>query len=219
MGTISNLLLTRKMLAYAKAHLIKAPHVSLNDTWGYGKRVLAWRVSCHMHETDKRVPRSTKRTPELLAKLFPDMVKPLVVLHPLYAWARPLGLRNGPPPGIVWHHSVGLGSALDIHDAHLRIGDRGIAYHYYVRRDGTCYAGRPETMMGAHCFKHNDTIGVCAEGNYDVGYMPDVQRETLRSLHHMLHAKYNVPDHKHRDMPDNNTACPGRFYPFTKIIA
>jgi N-acetyl-anhydromuramyl-L-alanine amidase AmpD len=136
-----------------------------------------------------------------------------------YHWVRELSRRSYGPPGIVWHHAAGTGSPDDIHRAHVRIGDSGIAYHFYVRRNGRIYRGRPEWAWGAHCLHHNDWLGVCAEGNYEArDDMPAAQRKALRNLHSYLHHKYpGIPDRRHRDMPGNATACPGRHFPFADI--
>src|SRR5665647_2467990 len=140
------------MLTYAKDHKLTAPKESLvNPFWGEGKRVLAYRVSGHMHDKHKsKVPLSALKTPELVASLFPNLLPELKMLHPDYHWNGAPVARIGHPPEIVWHHSVGFGSPEFIHKIHLNIGDRGIAYHFYIRRDGKVYAGRPEPTMGAH---------------------------------------------------------------------
>lgn len=150
--------------------------------------------------------------------LFPPKQK-LVILHPNYKWSGAPTKRIGPPPGVVWHHAAGTGSPLDIHQGHLRIGDKGIAYHFYVRKDGRIYAGRPEGTMGAHCLGNNDWLGVCAEGNYDVTkVMPPAQLKALKQVHAYLKKKYNKPDRRHRDMPGNATACPGKHFDLAKIV-
>ena len=137
------------------------------------------------------------------------------VIPVTYKWAHSLVHRNGAPAKIVWHHSAGTGSAQQIHAMHVAIGDSGIAYHYYVRRDGRIYRGRPEWAMGAHCLGHNDWLGVCAEGNYDsTREMPSVQLRALQWLHGDIHKRRaGIGDIRHKDVPGNATACPGRYYP------
>jgi N-acetyl-anhydromuramyl-L-alanine amidase AmpD len=141
------------------------------------------------------------------------------LLTPDYHWSSALSRRDYGPPGIVWHHTAGLGSPEDIHRQHLNMGDKGFPYHFYVRKDGRIYRGRPEWAWGAHCLGHNDRIGVAFEGNYHVTRtMPAAQLKAGRELHGYLHRKYpGIPDKPHRDMPGNATACPGRYFPFKDI--
>jgi N-acetylmuramoyl-L-alanine amidase len=143
------------------------------------------------------------------------------VIPKTYRWAHPLGHRTGPPPGIVWHHAAGTGSPDQIHATHVAIGDSGIAYHYYVRKDGRIYRGRPEWAMGAHCLGHNDWLGVCAEGAYHVTKtMPPKQLAALQWLHDDIKRRRGpLPDKKHKDMSGNSTACPGQYFPMAKIVA
>ena len=56
----------------------------------------------------------------------------------------------------------------------------GIGYHYYITKDGTIWASRPDCTVGAHASGGNsDSIGICFEGDYDVeGTMPDAQKKT-----------------------------------------
>ena len=61
--------------------------------------------------------------------------------------------RIGTIEGIVLHHSgvLVLQSVEAIHLYHKNKGWAGIGYHYYVRKDGSVYKGRPEEYAGAHC--------------------------------------------------------------------
>ena len=68
---------------------------------------------------------------------------------------------------VVLHHAAADGSVEAVHSAHLVRGWAGIAYHYYVRKDGSVYRGRPEWAVGGHTSGENwHTLGVCFEGNY-----------------------------------------------------
>lgn len=43
---------------------------------------------------------------------------------------------------------------------HLKRGFKGFGYHGLIMPDGTFYAGRPRTQIGAHCIGHNaGTLG------------------------------------------------------------
>lgn len=57
---------------------------------------------------------------------------------------------------IVLHHSgvTVLQSVETIHNYHKNTnGWSGIGYHFYVRKDGKIYRGRPENTVGAHAVR------------------------------------------------------------------
>ena len=45
---------------------------------------------------------------------------------------------------LIIHHRGGNGDLESIHQQHLRQGWAGIGYHYYIRKDGQIYGGRPQ---------------------------------------------------------------------------
>ena len=120
---------------------------------------------------------------------------------------------------IILHHAAGQGSVEAVHNYHLSLGWKGIAYNYYVRRDGSIYRGRPEDTVGGHTSGYNSrSIGICAEGNFENESMSEAQREALRAL--VLDVRSRYPDTRtvrHRDLAA--TACPGANYPFGYIAA
>ena len=71
------------------------------------------------------------------------------IIEEKYNWAYPLTPRRTTTL-LVLHHEAGSGStAQQIHNYHRYTnGWAGIAYHYYVRKDGSIYRGRPENMIG-----------------------------------------------------------------------
>lgn len=123
--------------------------------------------------------------------------------------------------GIVLHHSgtTVLQTVETIHNYHKSKGWAGIGYHYYVRKDGSIYKGRPETMAGAHCPGVNSTsIGICAEGDFNSETMAEVQKQAIRELIADIKARYNIKYVKgHRDIV--STSCPGKNYPFNEVIS
>lgn len=140
------------------------------------------------------------------------------IIHKNYDWAHSLVHRNGEPPHIIWHHAAAkVCSPDDIHRIHLRNGWSGIGYHFYVRKDGRIYRGRPVWAMGAHARGYNDSIGVCAEGAYHIEKeMPKAQLRALQDLHAYLHKKFpHATDKRHKDV--NATACPGAYYPWKAV--
>lgn len=183
-----------------------------STVWGLGARRNAWRI------TSKHLPKAS--TSKTVVYDFLNRKPKLTIIPVTYDWARPLVTRDGPPPYIVWHHAAANSQTpQDIHDYDINTnGWSGFGYHFYVRKDGKCYRGRPEGKMGAHCRGHNDTIGVCAEGNFMNDYMPVAQLNTMKALHYYLHHKYpRARDSRHKDMSGNATACPGTHYPFEAI--
>ena len=98
---------------------------------------------------------------------------------------------------------------------HLARGFSDIGYHYLVGRDGTIYAGRPESVVGAHCKGQNTcSIGVSYVGGEeaDGSHRPKdtrtpAQKKALRELVASLQKKYpGATVHGHYEFA--NKACP-----------
>ena len=120
---------------------------------------------------------------------------------------------------IILHHAAkATCSVQDIQRWHLENGWVGIGYHFFVRKDGNIYRGRPENTVGAHVTGANsDSIGICFEGNYDAETsMPQCQINAGKELVAYLKSKYGVSTVKaHRDV--GASSCPGRYFPFNEI--
>ena len=85
----------------------------------------------------------------------------MTVLDAGLEWAYALTQRRETDT-IVLHHAAGSGSVEAVHQSHLALGWAGIAYHYYVRKDGSVWRGRPEWATGGHTSGHNGhTLGIC----------------------------------------------------------
>ena len=99
------------------------------------------------------------------------------IIEKTYRWSGTLA-RRGVTRRIILHHAAAVTCSADqIHAWHLANGWSGIGYHFFVRKDGTVYRGRPEDTVGAHAGGSNsDSIGVCFEGSFDKEEMPAVQR-------------------------------------------
>jgi len=111
-----------------------------------------------------------------------------------------------------------LQSVETIHNYHKNTrGYAGIGYHLYVRKDGSIYEGRPLEMVGAHAYGSNsDSIGICAEGNFNEETMSDIQKNALKELVSYLKEKYNISVVQgHKEVC--NTSCPGANYPLDEI--
>ena len=121
---------------------------------------------------------------------------------------------------IVLHHAYAINCTVeDIDRWHKNRGWCKIGYQFFVRKDGTIYRGREENAVGAHAYGYNSiSIGICAEGNYDVEQMSEAQKNAIIDLVSYLKNKYGITEvKKHKDL--NNTRCPGANYPFDEIVA
>lgn len=140
------------------------------------------------------------------------------IIEKSYNWTQPPGTRLK-TDYIVLHHMAGNGSADDIHRSHLASGWSGIGYHFYVRKDGSVYRGRPISAVGAHAKGYNQvSVSVCFEGNFETEKMTDIQIKSGRELMAYLIGIYPYAAiKKHGEF--NATACPGRYFPFDEITS
>ena len=99
------------------------------------------------------------------------------------------------------------------HDA--RFHGKGIAYHYYIEKDGQVYQTRDEEEIGMHARHYNaHSIGICYEGGLDEnGVDKDTrtpeQRAALIALLRAL--KEDYPDAEimgHCELEGVHKACP-----------
>jgi N-acetyl-anhydromuramyl-L-alanine amidase AmpD len=140
----------------------------------------------------------------------------LKIIDTSFNWNGNLTSRNV-TKYIILHHRAGSGDVQSIHAGHLKNGWSGIGYHFYIRKDGSVFRGRPIGMVGAHCSGYNDkSVGVCFEGNFENEKMSVQQIKSGKALVEHLKALYPkaavVP---HREF--QSTACPGRNFPFEEI--
>ncbi len=140
------------------------------------------------------------------------------IINTKWSWAYGLVSRSATTLIVLHHAAAKTLSPAALHTMHKSRGWAGVGYHFYIRKSGAIYRGRPIDKIGAHALGYNATsIGVCAEGNYDVERaMPLAQEQALEWLVDRLEKRY--PKAKvvgHRDLMP--TACPGRYYPFARI--
>lgn len=137
-----------------------------------------------------------------------------------YKWNSTLTNRQS-TSYIALHHRGGNGDANSIHAQHQNQGWSGIGYHFYIRKDGSIYRGRPINTVGAHISGFNSySVGICFEGNYHTidKSMPVAQLKAGQELVSYLKSLY--PDTKvvkHKDL--GSTACPGQHFPFDEIVS
>lgn len=134
-----------------------------------------------------------------------------------YKWKGRLTQRSRTEMIVLHHAAAKSCTPQQIHQWHLGNGWSGIGYHFFIRKDGQIYRGRPENVIGAHATNHNsNSIGICFEGDYGVEIMPKAQLEAGKELVAYLKDKYNITKVKgHRDLMA--TACPGKNFPFNEI--
>lgn len=127
--------------------------------------------------------------------------------------------KMGNIEGILLHNSgvTVLQSIETIHNYHKSKGWAGIGYNYYVRKNGLVYKGRSEEYAGAHCPGANsNSIGICAEGNFDLETMSEVQKQAIIELIADIKKRYNIKWIKgHREILA--TSCPGKNFPLDEI--
>lgn len=139
------------------------------------------------------------------------------IIEEKYSWAAQLQRRKA-TTHLILHHAAASGlSAQDIHRFHLGKGWAGIAYHYYVRKDGNIYTGRPENAVGGHTSGMNwCSIGVCFEGNFETDEMSREQKAAGLALAANIRARYpDIEIGGHREY--GATACPGKNFPLEEM--
>ena len=125
--------------------------------------------------------------------------------------------RRSTTDEVILHHAEASSATVwDINAWHLDNGWVGIGYHYYIRKDGSIYRGRPEWAVGAHATGHNDrSIGICCEGAYMTETMPAAQLASLKALLRDIMGRYGkLALKRHRDV--NATSCPGDNFPWAE---
>lgn len=152
------------------------------------------------------------------------------IIEEKYNWSR-TNWTIQKPDTIVIHHALHPScTAQDIHRWHLDYGWKGIAYHYYIRRDGTIYRGRQEQHEGGHLLgsENKNTIGICLEGvytdykNLTQKTVPDAQMAALVWLIRDIQTRWKIKAiKKHADYPSakqEGKDCPGKYFPWNKLI-
>jgi hypothetical protein len=155
---------------------------------------------------------------EVFLKLRRETGRVLPVLEPAYVWAYDPGRRDT-TDYLILHHAAGSGSAQAVHLYHRDVmGWAGIAYHYYVRRDGGIYRGRPENWAGGHTAGYNrNSIGVCFEGDFETEQMQEEQLAAGQALISDIADRYpGILVRRHGEL--TNTACPGSSFPFAALV-
>lgn len=136
------------------------------------------------------------------------------------------------PKYIVLHHFAN--NTLDLKSEHQIVEVMRTAnpreYHYVVFSDGSWEKWQEEIYVAAHsgadkpeqsaCLAHNfNSLGVCCLGNFENAKMSEKQFVGLAALIRHLMKKYAI---EAKNIVRHNqviaTACPGRNYPYEKLI-
>lgn len=147
------------------------------------------------------------------------------IIEETYKWAN-TNFRKHKPDTIVIHHAAYPNcSAQDVHRWHLARGWKGIAYHYFIRKDGTIYRGRQEHHKGGHLLsgENNGTLGICLEGNYDKEKeVPEAQMNALFWLCNDIETRWKIKAYKrHADYKSaiaEGKSCPGIYFPWVQFL-
>ena len=140
------------------------------------------------------------------------------IIETKWRWNGSLSTRAHTDYIALHHAEASTCTAEQVDRWHKENGWTGIGYHFFVRKDGSIYRGRPLTAMGAHVSgMNNRSIGICAEGKYSTETMPDAQKRAICRL--LVYLKDNYyPNAKivgHKEIGDSD--CPGRNYPLEDI--
>ena len=140
------------------------------------------------------------------------------IIETNWNWNGGLSHRSSTDYITLHHAEASVCTAQQIDDWHKSNGWSGIGYHFFVRKNGEIYRGRPLWAIGAHVQGMNDkSIGICAEGSYMRETMPEAQKQAIAKLLDYLKENY-YPNAKivgHREIGDSN--CPGDNYPLTEL--
>ena len=130
------------------------------------------------------------------------------IIETNFKWNGSLSVTESTTQIILHHADASNCTVEDIHRWHLQRTWAGIGYHYFVRKDGTIYRGRPENTVGAHAIGANgNSIGICAEGKYNQETMPEAQKKAIIELIADIKSRYgNLTIKGHREV--QATDCP-----------
>lgn len=152
-----------------------------------------------------------------MQRQLPNLENRLGIHDVEYKWDEELEYKNKPKV-LVFHHAASKElTPQQINDMHKKKEWAGIGYHFYIRKDGTIYRGRPENAIGAHIKGQNkDTLGICLEGNLEEEEPTEEEIKALEDLSTYLIVKYNINRVQgHGDTYD--TLCPGKNFAIENV--
>lgn len=127
---------------------------------------------------------------------------------------------------ITVHHSGTLqGGAVAFNRDHLRRRMGGLFYHFVIGNGSQSGTGQIE--VGWRWKKHVKAnrpfdIQICLVGDFNRQKVSEDQFASLVALIQTLRADYGIPVEnvrRHDDVPGKRTACPGRNFPFSRLLS
>ncbi|MFQ5686263.1 MAG: peptidoglycan recognition family protein [Candidatus Scalindua sp.] len=136
---------------------------------------------------------------------------------------------------VVLHHSAtdeGNARRFDRYHREIRKWSEGLAYHFVIGNGNGSGNGEIEVgdrwkkqIHGAHTANmdlNRIAIGICLVGNFELDNKPtNNQLESLISLVNYVSKRYNIPKSNiimHNQVVQKGTACPGKNFPYKKLI-
>ncbi len=149
-----------------------------------------------------------------------------------HAPLRPANSLLRPWAYIVLHHSATTrGGAASFDKMHKARGWDGLGYHFVIgngteSKDGEIEIGFRwlEQREGAHAGNsiYNQLgIGICLVGNFETAQPTAKQLASLSKLLRFLAALLAIPPSNitmHRIVREDETACPGKLFPFSQVV-
>ena len=140
------------------------------------------------------------------------------IIEPKWSWTSGLSTRASTKYIVLHHAEASNCSVYDIDSWHKANGWSGIGYHFFVRKNGEVYRGRPLNSLGAHVTGMNNcSLGICAEGSYMKETMPRTQKKAIAELIEYLKSNY-YPEAEivgHREIGSSD--CPGTNFPLDEL--
>lgn len=127
---------------------------------------------------------------------------------------------------ITLHHSATKkGSAKLFHRDHLRRRMGGLFYHFVIGNGSTTEDGliekgwRWKKQVPANRLYD---IQICLVGNFSKNEVSPAQFESLIHLVRVLRDQYGISNRnirRHEDIKGKNTECPGKYFPFHRVLS
>ena len=140
------------------------------------------------------------------------------IIEPNWSWKSSLSKRASTKYIVLHHAEASNCSVYDVDSWHKSNGWSGIGYHFFVRKNGEVYRGRPLDSLGAHVKGMNNcSLGICAEGSYMKETMPQAQKKAIAELIDYLKTNF-YPDAQivgHREIGSSD--CPGANFPLNEL--
>ena len=124
----------------------------------------------------------------------------------------------------VHHSATRQGSARAFHRDHLRRKMGGLFYHFVIGNGTQTSDGEVEVgWRWKKQVKANRPydIQICLVGNFSETQLSEAQFATLVHLIGILQEQYGIPIQnirRHQDVKGKNTECPGKFFPFHRLL-